>query len=149
MTPYNRKRPTPPRTPPIRWPDAYAQMLPDGGMLYVMPVPGSVNHAYATVGARRTKAKGQREGAWEAKQRFPKTPLSGDVGVSMTWYREKPQGDVDNRIKATLDFLKGIAWADDAAVADLRIVRVDDPCEQARLEVEVWELGRPVRRKAA
>jgi Holliday junction resolvase RusA-like endonuclease len=76
---------------------------------------------------------------------LPRTPLQGDVGVSITWFRAKRQGDVDNRVKATLDFLKGIAWTDDSAVADLRIIRVDDPCEQARLEVEVWELDRPKR----
>ena len=130
---------------PIRWADAYAQMLPDGGMRYTMPVSESVNHAYATFNGRRVKSKGLRVGLAEAQKRFPRTPLHGDVGVSITWFRAKRQGDVDNRLKATLDFLKGIAWADDAAVADLRIIRIDDPCEQARLEVEVWELGRPKR----
>ena len=138
-----------PAVAPLTWQEAQAFMLPDGGMLYTMPVSGSVNAAYATYRGRRVKSAALRHGAAEAQKRFPKTPLQGDVAVSITWFREKPQGDVDNRLKATLDFLKGIAWADDAAVADLRIIRKDDPCEQARLEVEVWELGRPAIGKAA
>jgi Holliday junction resolvase RusA-like endonuclease len=141
----DKPKPTKEKPKPLQWADAYAQMLPDGGMRYTMPVSESVNHAYATFNGRRVKSKGLRTGLAEAQKRFPKTPLAGDVGVSITWFRAKRQGDVDNRVKATLDFLKGIAWTDDSAVADLRIIRVDDPCEQARLEVEVWELDRPKR----
>ncbi len=39
-----------------------------------------------------------------------------------------------------MDILAGIAYADDGQVADLRVLRVADDAERARLVVEVWPL---------
>jgi Holliday junction resolvase RusA-like endonuclease len=63
-------------------------------------------------------------------------PLLGDLAVSITWYRERRVGDTDNKIKGTLDLLKGIAYADDASVARVSCERVDDGTP-ARLVVDV------------
>jgi Holliday junction resolvase RusA-like endonuclease len=65
----------------------------------------------------------------------------GELAVSITWFRERRVGDTDNKIKGTLDLLKGIAYADDASVARVSCERVDD-VTAARLVVDVENFRR-------
>lgn len=67
---------------------------------------------------------------------FPKgTPIT----VSLTWYRGRRSGDLDNRAKATLDCLNRILWADDGQIVELHLYREDDP-KKGRVELIVSAL---------
>jgi crossover junction endodeoxyribonuclease RusA len=97
--------------------------------LVTLPYPPSVNNLYATVGRRRVLSKEGRA----FKQQVGLValvagmrPLSGYVKVTGVIYRPKRQGDLDNRIKALLDALKGVAFTDDEQVDELHFVRRED-----------------------
>ena len=59
-----------------------------------------------------------------------------EVTVHVTWYRAALRGDLDNVCKPTLDVLTGLAFRDDAQVAELHLVRALDR-RHPRLEVTV------------
>ena len=72
-----------------------------------------------------TPAQHRSDKAW-AKIRFGScAAMDGDVRVVIGWVRKRRQGDTDNRTKSTLDILRGVAYADDKQVADVRTVRLD------------------------
>lgn len=135
-----------PKPTPITWATARVEMLPDGGWRFTMPVPERTNAIWrhwkgrTLVSARHRADKATAPRLW----RFV-APFAGEVSVRMVWYRARKAGDVDGRIKAALDLLRGIAYGDDAQVAALAIERVDDATEPARLVVDV----RALTRKAA
>lgn len=58
-------------------------------------------------------------------------PLTGDLSCRFEFYRKfkagcRNFGDLDNHVKATLDGLQGVAFADDAAVVELVAVKGTD-----------------------
>lgn len=61
------------------------------------------------------------------------------IAVSLTWYRGRRSGDLDNRIKQVLDSLQGIAYTNDAQIVELHAYRQDAP-RHGRLEVTVYAL---------
>lgn len=61
-----------------------------------------------------------------------------DVIVTLRLYRPLAAGDLDNRIKATLDALKGHAFTDDKQVVEIHAFRFDDKANP-RVEVEIIE----------
>jgi len=66
-------------------------------------------------------------------------PIRGDVAVRLVWVRERRAGDVDSRIKATLDLLTAMGfWLDDAQVSDLQVIRLDDPSKAPGVYVWIW-----------
>lgn len=65
--------------------------------------------------------------------------LAGDVGVELRWYRGAKLGDLDNLAKCAMDSLKGVAFRDDAQIAELRMYRTDG-MKPERVEVTVWKL---------
>lgn len=147
MTPQRRQiRPKPARTgkepkaTPITWQTASCTAT-STGWLFVLPVPERTNAIWRSWKGRTLVSAKHRQDKLAAPQRFGRGALqTGDVRVSMTWWRARRSGDVDGRIKAALDLLRGIAYDDDAQVADLRIVRKDDAAQPARLEVHVEPL---------
>lgn len=67
-------------------------------------------------------------------------PIKGDVVVSsLRVYRPQRSGDLDNRIKVTLDALEGFAYVDDMQVVELHAYRHDDK-DNPRVELEIREL---------
>ena len=98
-------------------------------MTVTLPYPPSVNNLYATVGRRRVLSKDGRvfksTVALEARRQGMR-PLDGFVSVSVVIYRPKRAGDLDNRIKALLDGLKGVAFTDDEQVDEIHAVRRED-----------------------
>lgn len=63
-------------------------------------------------------------------------PAPAEVSVHLVWARGRKSGDLDNRIKPTLDALKGLAFTDDKQVVAISAERIegkDDP----RIEVRV------------
>lgn len=59
-----------------------------------------------------------------------------EVTVRIVWHRATRRGDLDNIAKPTLDVLRGLAFRDDAQVAELHLVRLLDR-RRPRLEVTV------------
>ncbi len=68
-------------------------------------------------------------------------PFPKDVRVSVTlrWERGKRMGDLDNRIKVTLDALRGVLYADDKQVEEIHAYRADSP-GKGHLHVTVTRL---------
>jgi Holliday junction resolvase RusA-like endonuclease len=112
-------------------------MRPGGGWRFTLPVVTSANRQWRVGKGRAYKAKGAETDTKAAALLFRHVvPLMGELTVSITWHRSQKSGDVDNRIKGTLDLLRGIAYADDASVARVSCERVDDGTA-ARLVVDV------------
>lgn len=63
-------------------------------------------------------------------------PVQGSVRVTMHLYRARKSGDLDNRIKALLDALKGLAFVDDDQVVEIHAYRYDDKANP-RVEVAI------------
>ena len=106
----------------------------------ILPLPPSVNHYYVNTGrggrALSPGARGYKAAAEMAIYRADLVCYDGPVAVTMHVYRERASGDLDNRVKLTLDSLNGHAWGDDAQVVELHAYRHDDAANP-RVEVEV------------
>lgn len=50
-----------------------------------------------------------------------------EVAVRIQWHRARKSGDTDNRIKPTLDSLRGLWYADDKQVASIHATRHESP----------------------
>lgn len=68
------------------------------------------------------------------------TPIDGNVRVSLDVYRKQRSGDLDNRIKCTLDALRGLLYHDDKQVVEIHARRFDDK-HNPRVELEILEAG--------
>lgn len=120
----------------ITWQEARVEATATGWR-FTMPVVTSANRQWRMGKGRTYKSDEANADVTGARLMFRHiVPLYGDLSVSITWYRSQKAGDVDNRIKATLDLLRGIAYADDASVARVSCERVDDG-SPARLVVDV------------
>lgn len=135
----SRRPARPARPKPLTWADARCEATRDGWH-FVLPVPERTNRVWRQVRGRTLVSAKHRQDKATAPKRFGCDPLIGDVAVRMVWVRARRTGDVDSRIKATLDLLNGVAWHDDAQVAALQVVRVDDDTQPARVEVFVWPI---------
>jgi Holliday junction resolvase RusA-like endonuclease len=71
--------------------------------------------------------------------RFRRIEPPAEVVVTITWYRGAARGDLANREKPVCDVLRGLAYRDDAQIAELHLVRVLDR-RRPRLEVTVARL---------
>ena len=111
-------------------------------MRLTLPVPPSANDYWRVFKNRILVSAIAR--AYKANVRFRvmqqsdglPDPLSGPVIVSMTVYRKRRAGDLDNFQKCLLDSLKGIAFEDDSQVVEIHARREDDPANP-RVEVRV------------
>lgn len=125
-----RGKTTPPLTP-ITWETARCEATATGWR-FVMPEPVSTNRLWRrgrTRAGRAVTVKSQRAAMDQeaAAWLFSRcAPLGGDVALRALWVRSRRSGDVDNRLKAMLDALKGVAYGDDAQVARLTIERTDE-----------------------
>jgi crossover junction endodeoxyribonuclease RusA len=68
-------------------------------------------------------------------------PVSGPVALTVTVYRPRKSGDLDNRLKVLLDALGGVAYHDDKQVRELHAYLCDDRTNP-RVEVVVQEMTR-------
>jgi len=111
--------------------------------IVTLPYPPSVNKLYATVAGRRVLSEAGRSykatAAIEASRQGMRPITKGDVAVKVEVYRPRRAGDLDNRLKALLDSLKGIAFTDDEQVADIHARRFDDKANP-RVVVQVLRL---------
>lgn len=120
---------------------------PNVSYSFVLPYPPSTNHLFTTVRGNRMKSAEARS--------YAKTvagialsagvrPIVGPVAMTIIVYRPRKTGDLDNSLKAILDGLKGIAWADDEQVKRI-VADSEDDKDNPRAEVTV----RPRVRDAA
>ena len=106
----------------------------------ILPLPPSVNHYLVSTG-RGGRALTQEARNWKAAADIAimharLVRYDGPVAVYLHVYRERKAGDLDNRVKLTLDALNGVAWGDDAQVVELHAWRCDDAANP-RVEVEI------------
>ncbi len=104
-------------------------------IVLTLPEPPSVNklyrrgvkgHAHESSESRAYK---EAVGMLTAKYRtngqcaFP----SGDLSITVLWYRSSKRGDLDNRLKVLLDALGGTLFRNDAQIAHIEACRIDNP----------------------
>lgn len=106
-----------------------------------LPMPPSANRMWVT--NRRTGTKFRtpeyltfvKLAQMEALQTGLQ-PVAGPVEVTLHIYRARRSGDIDNRIKCTLDALNRYAYFDDGQITDLHVHLRDDP-GNPRVEVTI------------
>lgn len=118
-------------------------------MKIVLPIPPSANRYWrmwrghmAISDEARAYKSGARLRAWSQGAR----PIAGLVSVSLTLYRAERRGDLDNRIKVSLDALQGVAYENDSQVKEIHARMEDDP-SNPRLVVWV-ESAEPLKQQA-
>ena len=97
---------------------------------YVLPYPPSVNHYWRVVRGRpiiSREGRAYREHVRLIRPTHGGRPIAGRLVVSITAHTpDRRARDLDNLLKALLDALQHAgAYADDAAIDDLRIRRGD------------------------
>jgi len=106
-----------------------------------LPEPPSINHYWrVSRGITHLSRDGRRwkDRAVELAAQAGLVKLEVPVAVSITWYRSRRSGDLDNRIKVVLDVLRGLAYVDDKQVIELHAWRFDDKADP-RVDVEIME----------
>lgn len=137
------------RPAPITWQTARCEATADG-WFFELPVPERTNAIWRSWKGRTLVSAKHRADKVEAPKKFGRCePLRGDVAVRITWVRQRKAGDVDGRVKATLDLLRGVAYGDDAQVTDLHIIRSDDPHRAPGMYVLVVPADTPAVHHAA
>jgi crossover junction endodeoxyribonuclease RusA len=107
-----------------------------------LPEPPSANRYWRTFRGRAVKsaeARAYRQLVAVLATTHRLEPLRGDLDVTLTWYRQARRGDLDNRAKAILDALNGLAWGDDRQIRRLLLERVDgEPPARVVVRVRRW-----------
>lgn len=114
-----------------------------GEIKLTLPYPPTVNNLYATFRGRRiTSAAGRQFKADIAvlARRQGARLLSGELSVTFRVFRPKRIGDLDNRLKASQDALKGICFADDKQIIEIHAFRFDDKTNP-RIEIDLKEIN--------
>ncbi len=99
---------------------------------FTLPEPPSANRYWRIWRGRAVmsaEARAYKAGAADlaARGNFRPFPPGEAVSITLDWYRSRKMGDLDNRIKVTLDALKGILFADDKQVVAIYATRREDP----------------------
>lgn len=98
-------------------------------MTITLPYPPTANLYWRVYRGRAVKSDAARryqgETALMARAAGVRV-LDGPVMVSVTAYRPRRQGDLDNLAKIFIDALRGTAYHDDNQVVELHMYRRDD-----------------------
>ena len=117
------------------------------GLMLTLPVPPSANRWWRlwrnrmvlSLEARQYKAALSHV-LFRVRSAMIRPPQT--VSVTLFWFRQRKQGDLDKRFGVALDALQGLAYLNDSQVIRIVADRVDcSETEQARLEVFVSALG--------
>lgn len=106
-----------------------------------LPYPPSANRLWRNWRGRMvlsTEGRAYKQGVKLRALTQGCRPLEGPVVVSVTAYRPRRIGDLDNALKALLDALKGVAFVDDDQVVEIHAMRLDDKADP-RVVVEIEE----------
>lgn len=111
--------------------------------LVIPAIPPSVNHYWGSRGKRRFLTKEARE--WkEIVRLYCMMQLKGwelikkPVKIKIIFYCDY-KGDLDNRLKATLDALNGVVWQDDKLVEEILARRVKSKKKYTIIVIETIE----------
>lgn len=104
-----------------------------------LPYPPQANHLYTIARGRKILSTKGREYKETVRynciaQRW-RDPLDGELSVTVTAYRPRKAGDLDNVLKAVLDSVKGYLWHDDKQVVEIHAYRKDDKTNP-RIEIQ-------------
>lgn len=115
----------------------------DANMKLILPYPPSANRYWRNVNGRMVKSAEARAYKTDVVYHFltqmrGQKPLESDVYVTLNFYRPRRRGDLDNRIKVTLDSLQGLAFKDDSQISVIHAARFEDK-NDPRVEVHVGE----------
>lgn len=103
----------------------------------VLPYPPSLNRLYRTVRGRPILSREAREYRAAVQRQLAGIGFratGSPVALSVALYRPRKSGDADNALKALLDALNGLLWADDSQIVEIHLWRRDD---KARPRVEL------------
>lgn len=110
-------------------------------MTFTVPVPPPANRWHRHVGNRVLLSSAARKYlaglADHVRLQGVRPITTGDVTVSIVWFREAKRGDTDKRGGILLDALQGVAFTNDNQVADYRIRRDDSDRRHPRMVVTV------------
>lgn len=104
-----------------------------------LPVPPSANRYWRVVNGRpivSAEARAYKLAVQQLCAEKGVKPIQGDVCVSLTVFRARKSGDLDNFQKVALDALKGACYADDKQIVQIVSFRYDDKANP-RVEVNV------------
>ena len=104
--------------------EPWCNVEPNGTAVMGLPEPPSANRYWRVYRGRAVKSDAARAYVATIRRICAKIePLDGPVAVQLHWWRGRKSGDLDNRLKVTLDALKGLAYHDDKQVIDLHAHR--------------------------
>lgn len=108
-----------------------------------LPYPPTVNLMYATFRGRRVLSRAGRNYKRDVQAIVMLNRAvmlwEGELSLSITVYRPRKSGDLDNTLKAVQDSLTGLVWKDDRQIVEIHAHRRDDK-DDPRAEVEITEL---------
>jgi crossover junction endodeoxyribonuclease RusA len=108
-------------------------------MRLILPYPPSANRLWKNARGHMVKSAEAKVYGYQVlaiAQQAGISPMTGAVAVTIDVYRPRKSGDLDNRLKITIDSLNGLAWNDDAQIVEIHARRFDDK-HNPRIEVEV------------
>lgn len=101
-----------------------------------LPYPPSANRYWRVWRGRAVTSDEARAYKLTIAHLFKATPLEGLLSVDLAVCRPRRSGDLDNRIKVTLDALRGIAFVDDSQIVAIHATRHEDKANP-RVEVVI------------
>lgn len=109
-------------------------------MIIEIPLPPSANvyWRWSKRGPHRSKAA--REYVKKVRHLYAPQPMTGRVAVRLDVFLCR--GDLDNRIKVTLDALKGVTYIDDRQVGSLHVEEYEASSKTTRVVVRVLPWSR-------
>lgn len=110
----------------------------------ILPWPPSSNRYWRYVSNHPVVSQEAREYrdrcGWMVREQLGAfEPLTGLIAVTMHFYRPRKSGDLDNRIKISLDALRGIVYDDDKGIIEIHAYQHEDKLNP-RIELEILEL---------
>ena len=140
-TPMKVRKPRKPKREPFK---PWCEIHLDGEVALGLPEPPSANRYWRVYRNRVVKSAEAR--AYQevvALIAAKAVPFDGEVSVVLTWWRGRASGDLDNRLKVTLDSLKGLAYQDDRQVVEIHATRNDQSRGEGYVVVEIRPAIKP------
>lgn len=111
-----------------------------------LPLPPTINQYYRAKVVKGRPVIYKNDGGYfkqvtyELFQFANKVPTDKPLLVEIMFhFASRRKQDIDNRLKALLDSLNGLVWADDSQIIDLR-VRIGEPVKGGLVNIQVYEL---------
>lgn len=113
-------------------------------MTFTLPFPPLLNDYWKNWRGRivvSREGKRYRLGALVRAKSQGAHVLTGEVCVSLTFYRKARRGDMDGGLKCLLDSLQGVAYANDSQIRELHALQLEDKANP-RVQIAVTEFSK-------